>query len=281
MDLRRTAVPLWLLLLLCLGLLSITGLWWRSQTEANRLRALYTQLQQANQGKQAAPVPPQATTPAPSVPVEKVQPESQPRHGSPALESTRLEEVRQLVRVREQLTSMEESLAQAQDRIRELEAEGVRLQQEGQRVTEAQGEMRTQLATANRLAESLQEELKSRTTRASDMESSLRKLQEEQRGTTDRAVRISNQLRELDQLNSRREAYLNNILRRFRELTDQYRTLAIRQDTTTRDLSANPNSPDLSRIQNAIAMADEDLRQLSQLDAQARSMTQRLRNVKP
>ncbi len=76
---------------------------------------------------------------------------------------------------------------------------------------------------------------------------------------------------DFDDLNRRRDQYMTNVLRRYREVTDLYRTLSLRQE--------GPRD-DLSRIQNAISLAEEDMRQLQSLNAQARRLQRDLQAAK-
>ena len=61
---------------------------------------------------------------------------------------------------------------------------------------------------------------------------------------------------------------MSSILRRYKDLTEQYRSLSGALDGRRPD-SVGVNVPDLSRIQNSILMADEELRQIASLNAQA------------
>jgi hypothetical protein len=56
------------------------------------------------------------------------------------------------------------------------------------------------------------------------------------------------------------------MLRRYKDVTEQYRALSARLD----------NPPDTSRIQDSIALAEEDMRQLAGLNAQASRLQQRI-----
>jgi hypothetical protein len=70
--------------------------------------------------------------------------------------------------------------------------------------------------------------------------------------------------------------YLNNILRRYREITEQYRAMSGVLDSR-RDREAAPvRSTEIGRIQNAIALAEEDLKQIDALNAQAARIEKKL-----
>jgi hypothetical protein len=80
---------------------------------------------------------------------------------------------------------------------------------------------------------------------------------------------------DLDGLFRRREMYLNNILRRYREITEQYRALS--GVNASRDHgAATVGSAEISRIQNSIALAEEDLKQISALSAQVSRLEKKL-----
>ncbi len=80
---------------------------------------------------------------------------------------------------------------------------------------------------------------------------------------------------DLENIFRRREMYLNNILRRYREITEQYRALSGVQDG--RDRAATPlSSAEISRIQNSLALAEDDLKQLTALSAQAQRLQKKL-----
>jgi len=65
-----------------------------------------------------------------------------------------------------------------------------------------------------------------------------------------------------------REIYLNNILRRYREINQQYRTLP--------GASGPLNSAGLARIQDSLHAADEELKKITALDAEAERLQKKL-----
>lgn len=80
---------------------------------------------------------------------------------------------------------------------------------------------------------------------------------------------------DLENIFRRREIYLNNILRRYREITEQYRARSGVQDGRGR--AANPlSSAEISRIQNSLDLAEDDLKQLTALSAQAQRLQKKL-----
>jgi len=88
-----------------------------------------------------------------------------------------------------------------------------------------------------------------------------------------RAADLGRVLANLEDLGRRRDSYLTSIQRRYRDITSQLRAMSGM-------LASNPNSgalnEELTRIQNAISQADDDLRQVSELNAQARQLEKKL-----
>jgi len=126
-------------------------------------------------------------------------------------------------------------------------------------------ESEEQLAGANRLAEAMQGELKGKNDRLVPLQTANKSLREENRQAREKIRRLTELSAELEDVNRRREAYLTGIIRRYRELTEQYRALATRLENR----SEAPSGADMTRIENTVSMAEEDLRQLRNLNAQA------------
>jgi hypothetical protein len=80
----------------------------------------------------------------------------------------------------------------------------------------------------------------------------------------------------MDELARRRETYLSNLLRKYRDVNDQLRSLSARLDRFRDSNSAPSFSTDLPRLQSLVQGAEEDLRQVQSLDAQAQRLAQRL-----
>ncbi len=78
--------------------------------------------------------------------------------------------------------------------------------------------------------------------------------------------RILNSLQDLDR---RRESYLRSIADRYRNLTNQFRTMSGMMNSNRGQDSSAFNGPALDMIQNAISFTDNDLQRLSELSAKA------------
>ncbi len=185
-----------------------------------------------------------------------------------------IEAARLLIQVREKLASAGQSIQQLETRTRELEATIEKLTAENHRLSSAEADIKENLATTSRILEAVRTELKTKDERLTQVMVTNNQLLEENRKNADKLGQLPRLLRDLDEVNRRREAFMNNVLRRYREVTDQYRAVTGRADQL-RD-AAGAGSPELTRIQNALQMAEEDLRQISTLNAQAGRIQQRI-----
>jgi len=181
--------------------------------------------------------------------------------------AARRELVKLLAEKDEKLSAASKELEQLRGQTEEFEDKVRTLTDESQKLTASERDARDQLDTARRLTEALQTEMKGKNARAMQVElanQQLRRREEESRQRISRMLKLAE---EADDLYRRREMYLSNILRRYREVTDLYRMLN-QQFANPRD-GAAPANNDLSRVQNAIYQAEDDMRQLQGLNSQA------------
>ena len=172
---------------------------------------------------------------------------------------------REIQRFRDSLSQLHGEVTRLQTQTSDLEAQNGKLAAENQRLAGAGEDLKLSLAEANRIVASLRVEMQGGQERISQLVSENSRLLQLRQVTTD-----------LEEIFRRRQMYLNNILRRYKEITEQYRSLSGVLDSR-RDREAVPvNSAEILRIQNAIAMADEDLKQISALNAQAQRLEKKL-----
>jgi chromosome segregation ATPase len=135
----------------------------------------------------------------------------------------------------------------------------------------------TQLASLKQDLESAQADAQASRQRLAAIESDNAKLNNTNNAASARAVDLAQVIVQLQDLDSRRDALLTSILRRYRDITSQFRAMS-GQLGSNRD--SNTGSPftdaALTRIQSAVSSADDDLRQLSELSAQARQLEKKL-----
>jgi len=186
--------------------------------------------------------------------------------------ASNLEQTRLLVKVQGDLAAAQKAVGELQGRLEELQAALNRAAEESQRRAASEQELREKLAGEARVLEALQAELKAKSDRLVQLEASDLLLRKQQREVSDKMTQTTRLLRELEELNRRREAHLAGLSRRYRELTEQLRTLAVRPEAESRALDA----AELARMQNAVAAGEEDLRQLESLNAQAARLQRRI-----
>jgi hypothetical protein len=125
--------------------------------------------------------------------------------------------------------------------------------------------------------ESAQAELQASRQRLTALEADNAKLKAENRAGAARAAELAHVMAELQDLDSRRDAYLTSIMRRYHDITSQFRAMSGMLGSTRDSNSTSPFSDAaLTRIQSAVSAADDDLRQLTELNDQARQLEKKL-----
>jgi hypothetical protein len=164
---------------------------------------------------------------------------------------------------------LNEDLASARARISELESKVLSLeadratlaQQRQQELTAAEDSCRSRVADVQRALEAAQTDLKAAQQHAALFETENANLRKAQAQTSKSAASLTSGSSEIDELSRRRETYLKNLFRRFREIDTEYRTI-IRDPQ-----GARSNDAALLQIQNTLAQAEDDIRQIDSLTA--------------
>jgi DNA repair exonuclease SbcCD ATPase subunit len=167
------------------------------------------------------------------------------------------------------------AVEQMRQRVAEMQEKLDQITAENQRLTASEKEIQEKLNAARREAETASSQAKAAADRAERIDNSYRIIRDEARKSNERISQLQQLNRELEDLNRRRENYLNSIIRRYREVTEQYRGLASRLEHSRETPATAPG--ELSSIQNAISMAEEDFRQLQALNAQAAALARKYR----
>jgi len=145
---------------------------------------------------------------------------------------------------------------------------------ENRRLEAAEAALREELENTRRIVQAMEAEIRAKNERLAQMETTLRRTREELSALAQRNASTSQLLNELSDINRRRENTVTSLQRRYRDITDQLRALAVRLDTQRDNPAAAVG--DLSRIQTAVQSAEEDLRQLNVLNSQSQQLMQRL-----
>jgi chromosome segregation ATPase len=140
-----------------------------------------------------------------------------------------------------------------------------------------QADLESQLDALKQDLESAQAESQASRQRLAALEADNAKLKSDNSMASARAAEFTRVVAQLQDLDSRRDVYLTSIMRRYRDITSQFRAMSGMLGSS-RD--SNPTSPfsdaALTRIQSAVSSAEDDLRQLTELNAQARQLEQKL-----
>lgn len=189
-------------------------------------------------------------------------------------DARRLAAIRELSAAQSRLSETQSALLEARNRVAELEASLERAAAENKRLTAAEAALQEDLDHTRRIVQAMEAEIKAKNDRLAQIETSLRKTREELQALGQKSGALGPVIADLAELNRRRENTINSLQRRYRDITDQLRALAVRLDTQ-RD---NPAAAigDLSRIQTAVLAAEEDLRQLNTLNSQSQQLMQKL-----
>ena len=171
-----------------------------------------------------------------------------------------------------ELAKLNADLATARTRISDLESKVLSLdadkatitQQRQQELAASEETCRTRVAEVQRSLEAAQADVKTAQQRAVLFESENENLRKAQNVAPKAAVRSAATAApegELDELSRRRDAYLKSLIRRYREIDNDYR--AFMRDPQ----GPHVNDPALLRIQATLSQAEEDLRQIDSLNA--------------
>jgi chromosome segregation ATPase len=209
--------------------------------------------------------------------IEAPAPETVPAAGIRAAESARIEAVRALAELQKRFDSVQAQMQSLQSARLELESALESTIAERKRLSASEADLKENLASSRRVADALEAELKTKNDRIASLESDLRRARDANSAETRRTSQVAAILSSFDDVNRRRENTLTSLQRRFRDLTDAYRALALRLDTQ-RDSPApvQITSGEVSRMTNTVQSAEDDLRQLNTLNAEAQRLTRRL-----
>ncbi|MGO9239649.1 MAG: hypothetical protein ACLQBJ_02475 [Bryobacteraceae bacterium] len=190
--------------------------------------------------------------------------------------SAAVEAVRALALTERELSDTKAALQASESRVQQLEASIEQLQSDNKRLDAAANEAREEIDHLRLMNETVEVELKSKTARAEASDQMASRAQADAGEIRQRLNQVASTLNELNDIARRRDNYLNNLLRRYRDASEQLRSLAARLDRYRDSSSAPSFSTDLPRFQSTVQAAEEDLRQVQTLNAQAQRLAQRL-----
>jgi len=171
------------------------------------------------------------------------------------------------------------SLVEANTTIASLQAQVARLTDEqksamavSKRLEEAHSDLRTKLEAAEKAVDTANREVRKKDDRISQLIEAARSAREDANQRSRRLAELNRLTQQMEDLERRREDSSDTLLSRYREVTEQYRALAGAIDGQQPSGGGVSRSLDLSRIQQTIASAEEELRQLRSLNSQAQRL---------
>jgi chromosome segregation ATPase len=203
-------------------------------------------------------------------------------HAAPSAhpsEQARIDAIRTLADLQKRYDALQSQVQSLTTSKSELEASLETANSERRRIAASESDLRDALASSRRVVEAMETELKTKTDRIASQEAELRRVRDAGAADTRRTSQIASILTSFEDLNRRRENTLTSLQRRFRDLTDSYRALALRLDTQRDNPSPAPiSSAEVSRITAAVQSAEDEIRQLNALNAESQRLTRRLQN---
>lgn len=112
--------------------------------------------------------------------------------------------------------------------------------------------------------------------RVAALEADNAKLKTDSAAGSTRATEVAQILASLQDLDRRRDIYLTSILRRYRDITGEFRAMSSMLDTSHDPSSGACSEAALTRIQNAVTSAEDDMRQLTELNARSQKLEKQL-----
>lgn len=177
--------------------------------------------------------------------------------------------------LRDSLAEANAEITRLQARTSDLQAQVESAAADNRSLTAAAEASKKGLADAQQTVETVRAELQANSARITQLENSNARLKEDAAAAKQSTAPAQQIISDLEGIFRRRETHLNNILRRYREITEQYRAMSGVMDSQ-RDRGVATSAAEISRIQNSIALAEEDLKQLNVLNAQAALLERKL-----
>ncbi len=254
-----------------LSLLFLAACVWFS-VRISRQNERIARLEQDLKIARSKPTPPPAALPSPEAPIAAAPTPRQNRSaGPPSPASASCPDTEALSA---KLDEANASLSRIQSRTTELETQVDELTRERSRLAAAGTEAQSRLAELNQTIQSLTGEREQFDKRVKDVESENSRLRQQTQLTSQKNGQFLKDVAEFQELSRRQQTYTTSILRRYRELTDLFRSLPGM-------VEGKGNGPELARIQSAVLMADEDLRQLNDLNSRLGRVRKQLTTTTP
>ncbi len=231
---------------------------WRSSGQQRRIASLESELAEArSRAAQPVHVPPPAVVMEPSVPLPAAPTTKTEKADTRPTLSAEVEELGA------RLSEANAAVARMQGRVNELETQVLSLSADRARLANSESAAQDRTASLDRKVEEANTQRSTREKRIRDLETEVARLRTRDSAGDKKQSEVAGIARELQELSQRQQVYVANILRRYREVTDLLRSLPSAGEFAR---NSGGSGPEMARIQTAISMADEDVRQLKDLN---------------
>jgi chromosome segregation ATPase len=177
---------------------------------------------------------------------------------------------RELAESRSTITNLQSQLSASNDQ----NAKAVASAEE--RLQKQQADSQAQLDDLQKKLDAAQAELDIIHQRLAVVEADNAEMRTDSNVSATRAADVARIIASLQDMDRRREVYLTSILRRYRDITGEFRAMTGMLDTTRDPNSGACGGAALSRIQSAVTSAEDDLHQVSELDARSQKLEKQL-----
>jgi len=177
---------------------------------------------------------------------------------------------RELAESRSTITNLQTQLSAANDQNAKTQASA------DERWQKQQADAQAQLEDLQKKLDAAQAESDIARQRVAALEADNAKLKTDSAADTTRANEVAHAISSLQDLDRRRDVYLTSILRRYRDITSEFHAMSSMLDTSHDPSSSACSDAVLSRIQNAVNSAEDDLRQLNELNDRSQKLEKQL-----
>lgn len=145
-----------------------------------------------------------------------------------------------------------------------------------ERLRKEQGDWQSRVEALKQELDSREADLQASRQRTAALEAANAKLRGENSNGAAHTAEVIRTVADLQDLDRRREAYLTSIMRRYRDITSEFRAMSGMLDSSHDTNSSAMSGAALTRIQNAVSLADDDLHQLAEMNDQAHQLEKKL-----
>lgn len=134
------------------------------------------------------------------------------------------------------------------------------------------------LEQAQRLTEALKVQLAGKDKALASLETSYQRFKDSNQSASRQLELVSNTITGIEDINRRRAAMLEQAVRRLRDLSDSYRTVAVRIDSDPR-MQGTFNA-EVSRLQSGVLAVEDHVAQINTLNTQASQLERKLEQAR-